>query len=447
MLVEEPEIFRQFVKLQSGHRFTGSRDAGMQSMARALGVLLACASAALAQKPVVARTGPAELPDLPGLSRHDERMPLPTDEERIAEEAEHCEIEEHKPAHRLWFRAEYLLWWIKDADTPPLVTTGPATVARPGALDSPGTVVLFGGANIDANVRNGGRFLLGWWADEEHSLGLEAGYVFLGSRAIVFSGASAPTSVLARPFFDVVNNRGDSSLVGYPGLVSGTVDIRAVTFFDGVELNGVWTLAQGERGHVRALVGLRYLNLEEDLHVVERANVAAGAPRFAGSTLAVTDIFDTQNYFVGAQVGLKAELRRKRWFLDVAAKVALGDTHQIVRTSGSTRLNNAPFADAGLIVLASNTARVSSNGFAVVPEVGVNFGYQLAEFCRAFVGYSLIYWSEVARPGDQVDLSLNPNLIPTSATFGAGGPQRPTLSLQSTDFWAQGVSFGVEFRY
>src|SRR6516165_10070068 len=44
-----------------------------------------------------------------------------------------------------WGKIEYLLWWIKDAAVPPLVTTGnPADVSPPpGALVAPGTVVLF----------------------------------------------------------------------------------------------------------------------------------------------------------------------------------------------------------------------------------------------------------------------------------------------------------------
>src|SRR5262249_2446662 len=35
------------------------------------------------------------------------------------------------------FVGEYLLWWTKNARIPPLLTTGPTTDARPGALDQP----------------------------------------------------------------------------------------------------------------------------------------------------------------------------------------------------------------------------------------------------------------------------------------------------------------------
>jgi len=52
------------------------------------------------------------------------------------------------------------------------------------------------------------------------------------------------------------------------------------------------------------------------------------------------------------------------------------------------------------------------------------------------------------RPGEQIDRGLNPNLIPTSVTFGMpGGPARPAPLLQSTGFYAHGLTLGLDFRY
>jgi hypothetical protein len=43
---------------------------------------------------------------------------------------------------------------------------------------------------------------------------------------------------------------------------------------------------------------------------------------------------------------------------------------------------------------------------------------------------------------------VNTALVPTSSQFGTqGGPAQPTFLLQRTEFWAQGVNFGLEFRY
>ena len=62
------------------------------------------------------------------------------------------------PEPRLWGRAEYLLWWVRDARLPPLVTTTPATVSQAvqGALTAPGTEVLFGGDGRYLGTFSGG---------------------------------------------------------------------------------------------------------------------------------------------------------------------------------------------------------------------------------------------------------------------------------------------------
>src|SRR5689334_22841811 len=49
------------------------------------------------------------------------------------------------PPNRLWFSADYLLWWIRDSHLPPLVTTSSSTALNAGALGGPDTHVLFGG--------------------------------------------------------------------------------------------------------------------------------------------------------------------------------------------------------------------------------------------------------------------------------------------------------------
>ena len=72
-------------------------------------------------------------------------------------------------------------------------------------------------------------------------------------------------------------------------------------------------------------------------------------------------------------------------------------------------------------------------------------GYRLNDHIKLFAGYSFLFWTDVARPGDQVDLRLNPAQIPQSGL--TGGPRLPAFSFHGTDFWAQGVNIGVEFRY
>ena len=75
-------------------------------------------------------------------------------------------------------------------------------------------------------------------------------------------------------------------------------------------------------------------------------------------------------------------------------------------------------------------------------------GYRFADRSRCYVGYNFIYLSEAARPGQQVDQTLSPNDVPIAGRGGVGGgSDRPVPLLNRGDFWTQGLTFGLEYRY
>ena len=94
----------------------------------------------------------------------------------------------------------------------------------------------------------------------------------------------------------------------------------------------------------------------------------------------------------------------------------------------------------------TNIDEYGDDDFAVVPEVGITLRYQLTCRLRATFGYSFIYWSDVARPGEQIDTRLNPNLFPPEQVPFSGA-LRPRFVFRDTDFWAQGLNFGVDYRW
>ena len=135
------------------------------------------------------------------------------------------------------------------------------------------------------------------------------------------------------------------------------------------------------------------------------------------------------------------------------AKVALGATEQIVNINGGSTVlvpGAAPVsAVGGILAQQSNIGQHYHCTFGVVPEAGLEVGYQITPRIRATLGYTALYWSSVARPGNQIDRTVNPALPPTDAMFGiGGGPARPALpSLRESDFWAQGLNFGLMFGF
>ena len=83
-----------------------------------------------------------------------------------------------------------------------------------------------------------------------------------------------------------------------------------------------------------------------------------------------------------------------------------------------------------------------------MPEGQLNLGWQLRPNVYATVGYTFLYWSNVLRPGNQIDRNVNASLIPTSQDFGRGNTQGPpNFSFHGSDFWAQGLNFGLLFSF
>jgi hypothetical protein len=75
-------------------------------------------------------------------------------------------------------------------------------------------------------------------------------------------------------------------------------------------------------------------------------------------------------------------------------------------------------------------------------------GYHVSESLRVYLGYDLLYLSDLARPGEQIDQVVNPTQLPTSAgPSPLTGPARPFFHFVNKDIWAQGLNVGMEFRY
>ena len=106
------------------------------------------------------------------------------------------------------------------------------------------------------------------------------------------------------------------------------------------------------------------------------------------------------------------------------------------------------FFRGGLYALRSNIGRRQRDELAFVPEVGLNVGVQLTRHLKLFVGYSFLWISTVARAGEQIDPVINVSQFPIRSGDGPlVGRARPAPKLHGTDFWAQGLNFGMELSY
>jgi hypothetical protein len=348
----------------------------------------------------------------------------------------------------MWFDGEYLLWWTKGNNLPPLLTTGSTTDAVPGALGQPGTAVLFGDSSVGGSDHSGGRFSAGYWFGNDRILGVDGSGFLLGRQTVTETFASLGNPILTRPYFNTVTGDEAAFRIAFPGRREGAFEAGVTQRLWGAEANLRAALWRNSMMQFEVIGGFRYLNLRETL--------VSGQDVFFGpggiSELSSVDRFATRNEFYGGQIGGQATFVWRRFFMDVMAKVALGGTHEVVGIDGgglfTGRFGLGTSLPFGTLALPSNLGSYDRGIFTVVPEGRVNIGYQLTSRIRAFVGYTFLYTSRAVRPGNVVDVGINPSLA--SAALGHGsvvGTPRPTFPGTDSDFWAQGLNFGLDFRY
>jgi hypothetical protein len=372
-----------------------------------------------------------------------------------------------RPGHRLEVNVEYLLWWARGSQLPPLVTTAPATVpeAVRGALGAPGTVLLFGNQAADGDSRSGIRAQATYWCGCDQCFGFELGGFVFEQVATNFGAGPDPNLVLARPIFNINQGIEDRQLTSTPGTrpgdqlkLLGSINVGTPSRFFGAEANFRGNLYADGCWRVDFLGGFRFLDLDEDLGITENVlseRAVPGVPIFnKGNRIVLSDNFDTRNRFFGGQVGTQVEWRSGRWSVQGRFQVALGVNSESINVAGSQLVTTPAGAqtmfNGGLLALPSNSGNFGRDRFAVVPQVGLKVSYQVTELLHVFVGYDFLYWGNVVRPAEQVDRSVDINQIPNFTNVFVPNPtgqSRPMLPFHETGFWAQGVNAGLELRY
>jgi hypothetical protein len=364
--------------------------------------------------------------------------------------------------------AEYLLWFIRGQQLPPLLTTGSAADAIPGALGQQGTSVLFGNNSLANNPYSGLRLRGVWWGNDCHGWGIDLGGFFLDGNNSSYTNSSSGVPILTRPFVNALTGQevveqiaNPAGLSAFNGIgTAGTFSAVSTFFLYGAEANLRRNFFCGSNWFIDGFAGWRMLGLNESLSMQESVTITAPpvtvTPQgniLAGTTDIVRDRFATSNLFNGAQIGGVGEYRLGRWIFDVRTSIALGGTQEVVNISGSTT-SIVPGAmpttlPGGLLTQSSNIGSHTRGIVSFVEEVGANVGYQFTNHIRGFIGYNFLYWSNVVRPGTSIDSVVNPNLLPGAPPSSPAtiGPSRPAFSFNGTDFWAQGLTFGIDFRW
>jgi hypothetical protein len=358
-----------------------------------------------------------------------------------------------------WYTAaEYLMWWTRSTTLPPLITTSaPQFFGIPGLGN---TTTVFGNSSFGDTFHSGGRLTLGRWFGDGQCRGIEGRLFFIDQSNSSFTATTNQFPVLARPFINVNDPAGAfSEVVGDPARGVGGVNVNMQHSLWGAEVNYRRFLCGNPCARIDALIGYRYIGMKDQLSITENfVSTGANATTVGGVPVAVgvvNDTFRTENHFNGGQIGLAGQLLRGRWSLDGRATVAFGNLTQLAEISGGQTLGLANgavtnFAGGLLALPGANIGRYTQNKFCVVPEVGVNFGYQVTSRMRFFVGYNFLYIGNALRPegliNQNIDVARIPN-FPVGSVTPLPGIAQPAPQFHLSDYFVQGISFGVQFRW
>lgn len=352
-----------------------------------------------------------------------------------------------------WLSLESLVWWTNGSSTPAL-----ATISQDGTLQSnagilgfPTTSTVFGDNDLFEGSTPGFRIRGGKLLDDGCT-GIDIEFFMLAEQHENFLMASSGNPILTRPFRDTLTGQQNSELVGYPGVATGQLRFHGQSRLYSAAAH-LYRLAEEEKdccdegGQFSAMVqvGPRFASLRDSLFLEEYVTGSQG-----GVQNILIDSFRTENAFLGGELGLKLQHQTDKMFLRGNLGIALGVTRQELEVYGSTTRITGQGATTqfpgGLLAQRTNSGSFSRNRFSVMPQAELKIGFATRWGWEITAGYNIFYWSKVLRATEQIDPSLNPNLLPPEVVPFTGS-QQPTTLLKESGYLAHGISFGLEKRF
>lgn len=392
----------------------------------------------------------------------------------------------------LWIRGDYISWVMKeDHLSTPLLTSGSFLDPIPGAIGQPGTKVLLGEEGFSSRWRNGFQIGAGTRLFDMNNIGIEADYILLPkvAKQQSFKTSGEPGSAnIAVPIFDVTGLWGLNGVPGEtifilpgpflnePGF-SGKFRLRVSSFFQGAELNATFGVLSCCEFQVDGIFGFKWIQLEESL-------------RFKGDTESVftgplsfynfKDHFKTLNNFFGGQLGLRARYCFQNWHLFGSLRVALGVNNQEVEIQGVTHTSDGNlfyatknsaelFIPGGIFAQPTNHGSHNRQELSTIVETSLKGCYNICSQWELSVGYTFLWVNNMVRPGNQLDRKINPTTTALAGasreTLGVGpdtpvpfggdaqaapnpsGPKDPKVLIKKTNFWLQGLTLGLTYKF
>jgi len=340
----------------------------------------------------------------------------------------------------VWLKAELLLWFPQGRQAPPL---GVAS-AQPGLPTAINADQIFNepfGNGLTPGFRGDiGRY----FGDGAFGIGGRVWVLGDDSDSLSFGGDGTGVS-FAVPFYNTFENREDGVLVGYNDgqeQVAGDASVRTSLDIVAAEIYGRARLGESRFHRLELIGGYSHFNIADELQLsINRTQVPPGVES------SFSDDFRTRNEFHGGQIGGEVSLKRGRWTASSLTKVHLGNMSQRVAVRGSSTQeiigSGMPNVyDEGLFARGDVQGVRSRDVFAFAPEMNLKLGYQFRQHVNFHVGYSFVYWNNVALAGEQMDRDLYVDPF----NLGDTEPGR-FVDINSSGFWVQGIDLGAVIEF
>ena len=335
-----------------------------------------------------------------------------------------------------WLDVDFTFGWRRGKGYPPLVT-GEQDGVLPDATD------LYKAGKETSQMTPGMRLDFGTWIDHCEVTGVGGRFWFLGKDSGDYFVDSDQEPVIARPFYDIDNERQDALLVAFPGLRTGNLRIQATNEVLGADAYVRMLLMKTCYGRIDAIGGYQFSRINDDFRIVSNTTALVDDGGIVeGTTFRIVDEFDTRNEFHGGTLGMMWERNHCGWTWNVMGKIGLGNMRQTAIVNGFNSVTVPGAAtvteQGGLLTAATNIGELTRDEFCVVPELNLSLSYRIRPCLSLSVGYNFMYWSDVIRPGDIID-----PVIDTDSDLET----RPLLAFNSSGYWVQGLNLGMHYDW
>ena len=347
-----------------------------------------------------------------------------------------------------WLRTEFLLWHTQDRDSPALIATGPV----PDFPVLPNAQVAFGN-KLQGEFSGGFRLDTGKRVTDNLGVGLRFWILANNNDSFFATATQDPTRPgqvisMSRPFFNTETGTDDALAISTNGglILSPGAGTEGKVWADSAV--NMWAAEAYTRLRLKCnttckvdfLSGYSHLNLDDTL------NISSDTFVIPNNVFIAHDAFETHNQFNGGQLGFELSVSEGRLTFRSMTKVHLGNMNQQVSIDGKHALaglgDPIVYQDGGLLAQ-GNQGNYERNKFAFIPEANFSLEYCIRKNIHLNIGYSFLYFDNVALAGSQIDPNINPNPILGGGPFTAN----PAFKFNDSGMWVQGLDLGLRWDF